>query len=241
MNVEELKKRYLSIEKDAYKEAGASNNGRLERNGHFYHVVQRGRNRENVYDDRSAKYRHDLLCRLCTKYGVGVVFSVTMPNHTHDLLYADDWRSISKVVQILNSQVSRFIRRNNPARYKVDGRVFDERPVYVAVKNMRHLSNIGKYIYENFAQFERQGKFVPFSCFFGMRKGYVPSPPYRKDLYEFIYGMDVQQLCAFFEDNSAKDIERHVAARFSSWTTSDFETFFKVNPSVPWLSDDELI
>lgn len=240
MDIEVVRRQLFIPCKDEYRKAGRSDNGRIDKNGRIYHMVQRGRNRENIYDEKSARYRHDLLCRECSKYGVGILFSVSMPNHTHDLLYAENWDTVSRVVQIVNTQVSRFIRKANPKRFKNDRRVFDERPVYVVVKNMKQIGITGKYIYENAAEFERQGKFVPFSCFFGMRNNYVPTPPYRKDLYEFIYGMELQQMCSFFEENSILDVGRHVEQRFASWTQSDLDTFFKADSSKTWLYDEEL-
>ena len=97
---------------------------------------------------------------------------------------------------------------------------------------------MGKYIYENAAPYERLNKFVPFSCFFGMRNGYVPTPPYQKDLYEFVYGMDVQCVVDFFEKSSTKEVERLMEQRFSSWKKEDSDAFFKVDPSSPWFDDE---
>lgn len=225
--------------KDAYKDSKTSKRGGIEKNGRFFHMVQRCCNREDLYDMQSARYRHDLLCRLCVKHGVGIMFSVVMPNHTHDLLYAESVERISEVMRELNTQVSRFIRKNSPHRFKKrDVRVFDERPIYIAIKNIRHLGVVGKYIYENAAPYERLNKFVPFSCFFGMRNGYVPTPPYQKDLYEFVYGMDVQCLVDFFEKSSTKEVERLMEQRFSSWKKEDSDAFFKVDPSSPWFDDE---
>lgn len=238
MNIEDLKKQLFTPSKAEVLRGGKSNKGTIEKNGRFYHVVQRGRNRENIYDDRSARYRHDLLCSQCLKNGVGVLFSVVMPNHTHDLLYSESWDNISKTLKSTNTQVARFIKKSNPKKFKIDKRVFDERPVYIAIKNIRHLGIAGKYIYENFAEYERQNKFVPFSCFFGMRNDYLPVPPYRKDLYEFIYGLDIQNLCSFFEKASTKDIEKLMENRFSSFSKTNFDALFKINPSLPWLFSD---
>ncbi len=41
---------------------------RIDKNGRFYHVVQRASNRENIYDNETAKYRANLLARICTMY-----------------------------------------------------------------------------------------------------------------------------------------------------------------------------
>ena len=61
-------------------------NVKVDKNGRFYHVTQRAANREFIFDKELGQYRHNLLCRICSRLNVKIIFSVTMSNHTHDVL-----------------------------------------------------------------------------------------------------------------------------------------------------------
>ena len=107
-----------------------------------------------------------------------------MPTHTHEVFLTSDWQALSKVIRILNVQVSRFIRNEivekTVRRAKEEGRtvnedylreresrhrIFDNRPTYIAVRDIVYLMFLGKYIFENPIYLRAEGKTVPFSCF----------------------------------------------------------------------------
>ena len=88
----------------------ASSKRAIEKDGHCYHVITQSWCKEKIFSVEAATYRHNLLCRLCLQEGIVILFSVAMPTHTHEVFLTPDWAVLSKVIRILNVQVSRFIR-----------------------------------------------------------------------------------------------------------------------------------
>ncbi len=220
------------LNKDPF--ARISLRNRVDKNGRFYHVVQRAANRENIFDKETARYRTNLLCRICTMYNVTILFSVVMSNHTHDILMAESWEIIAKVMKEVNSALSRKLRKENKEKYTNGRRIFETEPFYRAIHDMIDLMVTSKYVYDNAKSIEDKGKFVPYSCFWQMRNDRL-SKPYNKELYPILFGMNEQDLCTFFETHSSGQIANLAAMQYKNWTQKDNDTFFKANPTLPWL------
>ena len=210
----------------------------LDKNGHFYHVVQRASGRDNIYDSELAKYRHNLLCRLCAMHNVVIIFSVTMTNHTHDILVAEKWEDIATVMRLLNTSISRKLRKKNPKKYTKGRRVFESRPYYRVIKNIIDLFDTGKYVFDNAKQIESKGGFVPFSCFWHISQGIIIKP-YDKRIYTFMFEMTETEICKLYAENDKHAIHKFALTHFEHWTTQDNDKFFKVNPNIPWLEAEE--
>ena len=209
----------------------------LDKNGHFYHVVQRASGRDNIYDGELAKYRHNLLCRLCAMHNVVIVFSVTMTNHSHDILMAEKWEDISTVMRLLNSSVAHYVKKKNAKRYTNGRRVFESRPYYRVIKDIVDLFVTGKYIFDNAKQIEDKGGFVPFSCFWTMSRGILVKP-YDRKLYTLIFNMTETEICKLYLENDISTVHQIATTNFGHWTTQDNARLFKVNPDIPWLETE---
>ena len=209
----------------------------LDKNGHFYHVIQRASGRDNIYDTELANYRHNLLCRLCAMHNVIIVFSIAMTNHSHDLLVAEKWEDISTVMRLLNSSVAHYVKKRNSKRYIIGRRVFESRPYYRVIKDIVDLLVTGKYIFDNVKQIEGKGGFVPFSCFKTMTRG-ILIKPYTRNLYTSIFGMTEIEICKLYEENDISAVYQFATMHFGHWTSQDNAQLFKVNPDIPWLESE---
>ena len=206
----------------------------IDKNGRFYHVVQRASNKDNIYDKEVALYRENLLCRICAMYDITILFSVVMKNHSHDIVMADNWELISKATKQVNSAVSKQVRKIYSKRYHHGRRVFASRPYYRPIHDIVDLHVVSKYTFDNVAKVEGKGGYVPYSCFWNMENGIV-SRPYNKELYPVLFGMPVTDLCKLFKQNDISTIRRMAIERFSNWTKLDNDRLFKVKPEVPWV------
>lgn len=207
---------------------------KIDRNGQVYHVFQRGRNREQIFTADVAKFRHNMLCKLCADHGVVIIFSVVMPNHTHDVLAAAEWKTISNVMKTLNTKVSQYIRKRSGEKYKDKGSVFDGRPTYKPVRDRVYLFYLGKYLYDNPAYLVEAGRFVPYSCFWMFEKGYLVEP-YRKELYIDLLGMTAKELVGIYSFKSKEEVYRLALERFSDWPAERNDAVFKLDCSIPWV------
>lgn len=84
---------------------------KVDKNGRFYHATQRAANKEFIFDKELGQYRHNTLCRICTRLNVKILFSVVMSNHTHDVLIANDWADISNALRLVNTSVCHKLRK----------------------------------------------------------------------------------------------------------------------------------
>ena len=207
---------------------------RIDKNGQVYHVFQRGKNRERIFSSEVAKFRNNMLCKLCSDYGVVILFSVIMPNNTHDVLAADSWEKISKVMKILNTKVSQYARKCQPEKYKGYDTIFDSRPTYKPVKDRVYLFYLGKYLYENPTFLVQEGKFVPYSCFWMFEKGYFVEP-YRKELYMDLFGMTPKEIFDVYSTMTKEEVLGFAFDRFSDWSQERNDSVFKLDDSIPWL------
>lgn len=206
----------------------------LDKNAHFYHVVQRASNRDNIFDIELARYRNNLLNRLCAMHNVTIIASVVMNNHTHDLLMADILSDISTTIRLVNTEVSHYLRKKSPKKYTNGRRIFESSPYYRAIHDIVDLMIAIKYIFDNMKQLETKGGVVPFSCFWNMSKGYL-SRPYNKSIYPMLFGMSEVDLYNFLNENTMQQVIDISRERFKNWTSQDNTNVFKVDPNLPWL------
>jgi len=201
---------------------GSSARGNIEKNGYFYHVVTQSWRKETVFYPDVAKYRHDLLCKLCPDREITVLFSLTMPNHTHDVLMGPSWDVIAETIRILNSQVSRFIRNKYPDKKKV----FSKCPVYVIVKDLSVLFFLGKYIYDNPSVLAEYDKKAPHSCFKAFETGKLQEPAYDKKIYGKLFSLNPQEILEIYRTKTKEEVISYARARFAEWTEEQNRKLF---------------
>lgn len=111
----------------------------------YYHVIMRGNNRENIFNDICNK--KDFLFELYKKINenlLEIVAYCIMSNHVHLLLKAnlDD---LSKSFKIINQKFAhKFNKRNNRI-----GHVFQDRFLSEPIDNSSYLLNVVRYIHNN--------------------------------------------------------------------------------------------
>ncbi len=115
-------------------------------NGHYYHIFNRGVNRQSIfYSDEHYRYCLRLIKKYATKYAVTIIAYCLMPNHYHFLIRQDSDTAISKFinalfnayVQALNKQIGR------------SGTLFEGRFKHVDVDRDEYLVHLVRYIHLN--------------------------------------------------------------------------------------------
>ena len=212
--------------------AGRASRGNIDKTGYFYHVITKSFDGGPVFQQETGEYRHTLLCSLCEQRGITILFSVTMPNHTHDVLLVPDWETLMDAFMVLDRTVVRMIRRKNPKKYRGGVRVLRRYPVYVAVKDIVTLFYEGKYVFDNPAHLRRDGKFVPHSCFWMFEKNYFPSP-YDESVYSKLFGMSARELYGIYSTMTAPQVLDFARRRFCNWTPEMNNALFCCKPRNP--------
>lgn len=118
---------------------------RLEYPGAMYHVIQRGNNREFIFEGKEDKgFLRDLLYKAVVVDGVDLFAYVIMNNHYHLALRANEV-PISKVMHRINTGYGMYYNRE----HKRSGHVFDGRYKSISVQKESHLISLIKYIHLN--------------------------------------------------------------------------------------------
>lgn len=211
------------IEKENRVGMGSKRN--IDKNGLVYHVITTSWRKKRLFDKDLAKYRQDLLCELCSKNGITILFSATMPTHTHEVFITPSWELLSKVIRTLNSNVAKYAKRHLSEKIEERGRVFSDDPAYVLVDSIDYLMYLGMYIFCNQQHLKNDGKSVPDSCFWMFEKGYFPEP-YNAEIYQKLFGMNASEILALYKAKTAKEVWRFARERFSEWTEEDNRRLF---------------
>lgn len=205
---------------------GTSRNGKNDKSARFYHVMTRSWGGEAIFYSDTGLYRNRLLCRLCESYGITLIFSVTMPNHTHDVFMTERWEDLSTVIRILNTQLGHFIRTNAKKKYLKGMKVFDPHTLYVAIKDIASLIYVGKYIHDNPTYLLEQNRSVPYSCFWIINNSRLPSVGYDESLYSKLFGMTSKALSEFYEHHTKQEVSDYCAMIANTWTKEESDAFF---------------
>ena len=90
------------------------------RPGAYFHVVMRGNNRANIYNDPQDKY-HLMHCieDAYTRYPFTIVAFCIMSNHLHILMKSEE--NLSKIMKLINRRYSDYYSE----RYRHVGRTID--------------------------------------------------------------------------------------------------------------------
>ena len=114
--------------------------------GQYYHVYNRGCNRENIFlDDENYQYLLGLADRFLPGADVSVIAYCLMPNHYHLLLRANADGSIGRFVQrLFNSYTQAFNKQHERS-----GTLFEGRAKSIYVDEESYLLDLFKYIHLN--------------------------------------------------------------------------------------------
>ena len=207
---------------------GSTARRNIDKTGYCYHVITKAWGNDNIFTSEAAKYRHSLLCKLCSDRNVTIVFSVTMPNHTHDVFFTPDWETLAEIIRLLNSQVSRFIKKEmakRGRRISENTKIFEDYPSYVIVRDIKYLFFLGKYLFDNPAYLKEEGRIVPYSCFWMFEKSYFRDP-YDKTLYKKLFGMEPPELLEFYQTKTKAEVKAFADMHFQNWTEKENRKLF---------------
>ena len=113
---------------------------------HYYHVYNRGNNRQQIFIDKeNYHYLLNLLQRYQDQFDVRIIAYCLMPNHYHFLLMQSGDSSIS---QFLKSTFQSYVQAFNK-KYEQTGRLFEGQPKANLIDNDAYLLHICRYIHLN--------------------------------------------------------------------------------------------
>lgn len=118
---------------------------RLAFSNAFYHVFNRGVNKENIFLSKEdySFFLHKLI-KLRQKYDHSIYAYCLMPNHFHLSIHTRKI-SISKIMSSLLTSYSQYFNK----RYKHSGPVFQNRFKSILIENDKYFLKISQYIYVN--------------------------------------------------------------------------------------------
>jgi REP element-mobilizing transposase RayT len=118
---------------------------RLEEEGGIYHVIQRGNNREYIFnDDMDKDYLIGQFCLLCGITGCHVYGFVIMGNHYH-LVLKTSTEPLQSVMHRLNLRYSKYYNRE----HEHTGHVFQGRYKAIPVSDERYILSLVRYLHQN--------------------------------------------------------------------------------------------
>ena len=207
---------------------GSTARRNIDKTGYCYHTITKAWGNDNIYSLEVARYRQELLCKLCKEKHIAILFSVTMPNHTHEVFITPDWETLAQTIRLLNTQVSRYIKKDKKARGRkvTEGmKVFTAYPTYIIVKDICYLFFLGKYIFDNPGHLKKEGKVVPDSCFWMFEKGYFKEP-YDKALYKKLFDLEPSEILNHYQTKTKEEIFAFAKVQFRNWTEDDNRRMF---------------
>ena len=118
---------------------------RVEYSGALYHVIQRGNNREYIFDKNEDKI---FLLKEIKERKTGTGFKlygyVIISNHYHLVLQVQD-EPLSKLMHQINSSYGRYYNRE----HNLTGHVYDGRYKAIPIQNERYLLAVLMYVHRN--------------------------------------------------------------------------------------------
>ena len=205
---------------------GLASGNNIDKRGVVYHVITTSWRKKKLFDVDLAKYRQSLLCELCAKRGIVILFSATLPTHTHEVFISPAWEILSNVIRILNSNVAKYARKHLFEKLEGWRSVFGPDPAYVMVDSLDYLFFLGKYVYENQQRLREEGKTVPDSCFWMFEKNYFPEP-YKAEIYLKLFDMSPSDLYSIYKNKSSTEVWHLSRQLFGDWTKEDNNRLFR--------------
>lgn len=118
---------------------------RVEAESGIYHVIQRGNNREFIFDDDTDKeYLAGQFKLLCAVTGLDIYGFVIMGNHYH-LIIGTSAEPLQSVMHRLNLRYSKYFNRKQGR----SGHVFQGRYKAIPVMDERYILSLLRYVHQN--------------------------------------------------------------------------------------------
>ena len=118
---------------------------RIEYEGAFYHVMNRGNGGENIFIDNKDRYKfYEILGNVEKKHGIIIYAFVLMSNHYH-LLFETPFSNLSRSVKQLNSDYALYFSR----RHRKPGHLFQGRFKAMLVEKEAYILELSRYIHLN--------------------------------------------------------------------------------------------
>jgi len=118
---------------------------RIEYDGAYYHVSQRGNNHESIFlGDEEKNYYLKLLMKYKKQYSFKLLGYVLMDNHYH-LLIQTGVEPLNKIMHRINSLYSRYYNKKNNR----SGHVFSDRYAAGLIQDEHYLFSVLRYIHWN--------------------------------------------------------------------------------------------
>ena len=197
----------------------------IDKTACFYHVITKSNDGSTIFYSDTAEYRHSLLCKLCEERRITILFSVTMPNHTHDVFLTPSWETLAEVFRILNTNITKYIRKAHPKKYKAGFRILRRYPTYVPIRDIVTLFYEGKYIFDNPAYLLAEKKFVPHTCFWMFEKDHF-SDPYDGDIYKKLFEMTPQEIFNLYSTKVKDEVLVFAREKYKGWNRKRTEAVF---------------
>jgi REP element-mobilizing transposase RayT len=118
---------------------------RIEYEGAFYHVMNRGNRREAIFIDNQDRARfYEIIGSIESRYKIIIYSFVLMPNHYH-LIIETPLGNLSKAIQRLNGDYALYFSR----RHRSPGHLFQGRFKAMLVEKETYLLELSRYIHLN--------------------------------------------------------------------------------------------
>ena len=153
--------------------------------GNFYHLYNRGNNRQTIFFERE-NYIH-FLClmreHLATK-GVDILAYCLMPNHYHFLVYLQN-DNLSAAMHRLSVAYTKAINK----RFNRSGALFQGRFQSIHVNDPNYLIHLSRYIHLNpvkagFVDRPEEWEFSSYLEYAELRGGVIPQMDYLKQQFQ---------------------------------------------------------
>jgi putative transposase len=149
--------------------------------GNFYHIYNRGNNRQNIFFERD-NYLHflHLTREHLVNNGVDILAYCLMPNHYHFLVYLRD-DNLSAAMHRLSVAYTKGINK----RFNRSGSLFEGRFQSIHINDPDYLIHLSRYIHLNpvkagFVDRAEEWEFSSYSEYAGLRLGTLPKMEYLK-------------------------------------------------------------
>ena len=114
--------------------------------GGYYHVVQRGNNKNTVYHESEDFLRYlSTISRYLEKFEVQILHYCLMPNHIHLLMHTMIGADLSKFMHGLNISYARYYKQ----KYSHSGSLWETRFGHFQIETDEYLLECARYIERN--------------------------------------------------------------------------------------------
>ena len=170
------------------------------RSGHYYHIYNRGVNRQAIFfNDENWGYFMKRMRHYCTSELIEIIAYCLMPNHYHILAYLKDDSLSAKIMQPLSVSYTKAVNRQQGRV----GPLFQGAFRAKLVDKTEYLLHLSRYLHLNpvlagLVEDPAAWKFSSYRDYIGLRRGTLPQPnivlshfPSGEAYGEFVKGYSV--------------------------------------------------